>query len=417
MKKWERVIFHIDINHCYAQMEEMKCPELKEVAMAVGGNEKDRHGIILAKNNKAKEYGIKTGESLKEAYAKCPTLLVLPPHFEEYMYYSEKVKDIYREYSDRVESFGLDEAWIDFTASQNLFGDPISVAKTIQTRIQKEIGLNVSIGVSFNKVFAKLGSDMIKPNGFVVISKENFKDIVWKQPIQDLLYVGKATKRKLMNIGIQTIGDLAMFSKSYMVRNFGKIGEMIWSFANGYDISEVLFTYANRLPKSIGNGITTKRDLYTYEDAKLVFWVLIESVSSRLKEAQLKGYVIHIGLRNKNLEWITRQKTIHMATNIAEEIMEVVSSLLLQNYDFTIPLRSISISVSHLVKDTNEVQLTLFHDEEKRQKAKQVDVVMDSIRNKYGYNKIQRCAALLDPQLTSFNPKKDHIIHPEGYFK
>lgn len=417
MNKWEKVIFHIDINHCYAQIEEMKCPSLRNVPMAVGGNEKDRHGIILAKNDIAKTYHIKTGESLREAYSKCADLLVIPPHFDEYMYYTEMVKDIYREYTDQVESFGLDEAWIDYTASQNLFGDPIVIAKEIQERIKKEIGLTVSIGVSFNKIFAKLGSDMIKPNGFVVISKENFKEVVWPQPVGDLLYVGRSTKRKLENIGISTIGDLACFSRKYLIQTFGKIGDIIWGFANGYDVSEVAFSYAHRIPKSIGNGITAKRDLYTFEDVKLVFLVLAESVSSRLKEANLKGSVIHIALRNKNLEWLTRQKKIRIPTNITEEIMHTIKCLVLENYDFKIPLRSVSVSVSKLISDKEAIQLNIFDDETKRIKAEKIDMVMDDIRNKYGHYKIQRCVTLMDKDLTNFNPKRDHIVHPEGYFK
>lgn len=412
----ERVILHCDINHCYAQIEEMKYPELRNVPMAVGGHEESRHGIILTKNDLAKKYKIKTGESLRDAYKKCPHLLIIHPHYEDYMYYTEKVKDIYREYSDRVESFGLDEAWIDCTESVQLFGSGKEIAKIIQRRVLEEVGLTVSIGVSFNKIFAKLGSDMIKPMGLVVIDKNNFKQKAWSLPVEDLLYVGRATKVKLDLFGIQTIGDLAKFDCEALKRNLGKMGEVIWWFANGYDQSEVALSGSSEDVKSIGNGITTPKDICTLEEAKIVFYVLCESVASRAKEKGFAGKCISVHLRNTDLKSISRQSKLNKATNLTDEMMEVVMNLLENNYDFSIPLRSVTVTLSHLVNENDEVQLSLFEDVNQRQKMHDLEIVIDKIRSHYGFDSVKRCSMLLDQELSDFNPKGDHVIFPVGYF-
>ena len=411
----KRVIVHSDLNHCYAQIEEMFYPELREVAMVVGGDEEKRHGIILAKNDKAKAYGIKTGESLRDAFKKCPNLVVVPAHYEEYKYYTNKVKDIYREYTDKVESYGLDEAWFDLTHSQLLFGDGVELAKRIQRRIFEELGLTVSMGISFNKIFAKLGSDLDKKMGFVVIDEDNYRDIVYPLDVEDLFYVGRATRDKLHKMNIFTIGDLANAHFNDISSRLGKHGEMIWCFANGLEENEVNLNSYKRKIKSIGNGVTAIHDLREKEEAKLVFRVLVESVASRLKDEKLKAYTISISLRNNKLEWFSRQKRLYEATDIADEILEVVMHLLETNYDFKIPLRSISVSASQLVDSYNIVQLNLLHDEEKRQNDKRLDETIDEIRERFGFNKIKRLSLLLDEELTNFNPKSDHTIHPEGY--
>ena len=228
----DRVIFHIDINHCYAQIEEMKYPALRDVPMAVGGHEETRHGIILAKNDLAKKYGIKTGESLREAREKCEDLLIIPPSYDDYIYYTGEVKKIYRRYSDHVESFGLDEAWIDYTDFAKLFGDPENIVRKIQTEVKREIGLDVSAGLSWNKIFAKLGSDRKKPDGPAVITRDNYQETVWPLPASDLLYVGPATTRKRLARGIHTIGELAVYPQKYLKKAMGAAGVMISVFAN-----------------------------------------------------------------------------------------------------------------------------------------------------------------------------------------
>lgn len=412
----ERVVLHCDINHCYAQIEEMMNPELRNVAMAVGGHEENRHGIILAKNDIAKKYHLRTGESLREAYQKCPHLLIVHPHYDEYLYYTEKVKDIYREYSDRVESFGLDEAWIDCTESVKLYGSGKEIAQIIQKRVLEEIGLTVSIGVSFNKVFAKLGSDIIKPCGLVEITHQNFKQKVWPLPVGDLLYVGRATKVKLELFGIKTIGDLAQFNLDTLRRNLGKVGEIVYWFANGYDNSEVALVGSHDEVKSIGNGITTPKDIQNLKEAKIVFYVLCESVATRAREAGLEGKCIRIQLRNKNLKSFVRQKKIDIATNLSDEMMQVVMELLTRNYDFSVPLRSVSVTLSRLCHETREVQMSLFDDEINRLKKKELENTIHKIRTHYGFHTIKRCSMLLDRDLSDFDPKDEHIIHPVGFF-
>ena len=353
----EKKILHIDINHCYAQIMEMLYPELKNVPMAVGGNEERRSGIILARNLHAKKFGVKTAETLREAFEKCPNLTITEPDFSLFIYYSEMVKNIYREYTSHVESFGIDEAWLDITHSQKLHGDAEAIMYEIADRVLNEVGLTVSCGLSYNKIFAKLGSDLVKPSGRVVISKENFKEVVWPLNVEELLYVGFKTQEKLNAVKIMTIGDLANKTKEYMQDLLGKNGEMIWYFANGFDLSQVMENGYNEPVKSIGNSITTPEDIKNRTDAKIVFQVLAESVASRLRDAKLQAGVIAISLRDVELRTISRQRKIKQRTDISSEIMEVVISLLDEHYPFFLPLRSIGIKASDLSDNAGVYQL------------------------------------------------------------
>ncbi len=409
-----RVVLHCDINHCYAQIEEMKVPELRKVPMAVGGHETTRHGIILAKNDLAKEYHIKTGDSLREAYAKCPQLVVIPPNYDEYLYYSEKVKDIYRKYTDRVESFGLDEAWIDVSASSKIYGSGEAIAREIKKKVYEQLGLTISVGVSFNKVFAKLGSDMIKPDGLVVIDEENYQRLVWPLPVEELIYIGRATKRKLNEFGIKTIGDLAVFRADLIESRMGKVGLMIHEFANGIDDKSVAFTGYQDEAKSVGNGITTIRDMHSLKDVELVFRVLAESVASRLREMGVQGQVVTIGLRDNELHGLSRQRKLAEPTCLADEILVMAMQLTREHYSFILPLRSISLTMSDLQKPSAVEQLSFFTDHGKI-KQRVLDETVDAIRSRYGFTKIKRCSMLLDDELTNFNPKADHIIFPVSF--
>lgn len=412
----ERMILHSDINHCYAQIEEMKYPMLRKIPMAIGGFEEKRHGIILAKNDIAKQYQIRTGESLREAYAKCPDLKIIHPNYGDYLYYTEQVKDIYREYSDKVESFGLDEAWVDVSESISMFGSGKEIARQIQKRVLEELGLTISIGISYNKIFAKLGSDMVKHLGLVEITKENYKSKVWPLPVSDLLYVGRATAQKLKAYQIETIGDLARLPQGWMSDHFGKVGEILHLFANGEDSSQVADTFYQEPIKSIGNAITAPKDICDFQDAKLVYYVLVESVASRLKEAGLKGRVISISLRNKDLISFTRQRKITQASNLVSDIMPVVLDLLQKHYDFRMPLRTIGVSVSALESIHGYHQLNMFEDEKEQAKKRILEETMDEIREKFGYQKARRCSMALDKELTGFDPKHDHIIYPVSFF-
>lgn len=415
----ERWIIHSDINHCYAQIEEMMYPELRNVPMAIGGHEEDRHGIILAKNDLAKKYHIKTGESLRDAFQKCPELLIVPPHYDDYLFYTEEVKRIYREYSDKVESFGLDEAWIDITGTEKLFHKTaMELAEEIQRRVFKELGLTVSMGLSFNKVFAKLGSDLDKKQGLAVITRDNFKDMVFPLPIADILYIGKATSSQLNERNIYTLGDLALSSKEYIKSFLGKNGEMVWLFANGYDTLSV--NSSQQVIKSVGNGITAKHDIHTIEEAKIVLSMLAESVAKRLRQSNKLGSVISIGMRYKDLQGLSRQKRVDTPTNIAQEILDMGMILLRDNWNMAIPLRSLSISVSSLVeKETYAYQMSLFNtaNEEDRYEQLHLEEVIQEIKERWGEKSIKYGHSLLDEELSDFSTQLGMDIHPPGFLR
>lgn len=411
----ENKIMHADINHCFAQIMECLDPALKEIPMAVGGEESKRHGIILAKNLLAKKSGVLTGESLREAKAKCPNLLILPPNYAIFKYYSEKVKDIYREYSDRVESFGIDEAWVDLTHSQELFGPAEKIIIIIQKRVLEELGLTISVGLSFNKIFAKLASDKIKPSGMVIYSKENYKKEVWNLPVGELLMVGQKSKEQLNSKGIFTIGDIARLGIDNMTHLFGKMGEMLWIFAMGKDTTPVNKIGYQEEAKSVGNSLTTSKDISNLQEAILVFEVLTDSVAMRLKDMNQEGNVIQINVRDVDLKGFTRQKKIPYHTNIAKEILEIVIQIFQSNYSFKKNIRSVGVSVKGLRNNNLVRQVSLFVDEEKRTEQYEIEKTLDDLRKKYGQNSIGRLSNLMDRELTSFNPKEEHSVFPVSW--
>lgn len=413
----DRVIFHIDINHCYAQIEEMKQPHLRDVPMAVGGHEEKRHGIILAKNDLAKAAHVMTGESLREAKEKCPDLLIIPPSYDDYIYYTGLVKDIYRQYSDHVEPFGLDEAWIDYTDSRKLYGEPVKTARLIQDRVEKEIGLTVSVGVSWNKAFAKLGSDMKKPRGMTVITRDNYQKLVWPLPAQDLLYVGPATIRKLHARGIMTIGDLAQYPAGVLHHDLGIAGDMIQLFARGEDPSPVAENGASAPIKSVGNSMTLVHDVKSFEEVKPVFWMLCEAVASRARDAGMEGSTVYVSLRSTDLAWAGRQMKLERPTDVSDEIMTAVELLVHMMWHETVPLRAAGVALGSLKEASSFRQLSLFEDAERFEAARRCDLAMDEIRNTYGFDSVRRLCTLNDKKLTDFNVKADHTVHPIGCFQ
>lgn len=413
----DKVIFHIDINHCYAQIEEMKQPHLRDVPMAVGGHEEKRHGIILAKNDLAKAAHVMTGESLREAKEKCPDLLIIPPSYDDYIYYTGLVKDIYRQYSDHVEPFGLDEAWIDYTDSRKLYGEPVKTARLIQDRVEKEIGLTVSVGVSWNKAFAKLGSDMKKPRGMTVITRDNYQKLVWPLPAQDLLYVGPATIRKLHARGIMTIGDLAQYPAGVLHHDLGIAGDMIQLFARGEDPSPVAENGASAPIKSVGNSMTLVHDVKSFEEVKPVFWMLCEAVASRARDAGMEGSTVYVSLRSTDLAWAGRQMKLERPTDVSDEIMTAVELLVHMMWHETVPLRAAGVALGSLKEASSFRQLSLFEDAERFEAARRCDLAMDEIRNTYGFDSVRRLCTLNDKKLTDFNVKADHTIHPIGCFQ
>lgn len=413
----DRVILHCDLNSFYASVECLHHPEYRNIPMAVGGDVEKRHGIILAKNQLAKKAGVTTGEALWQALQKCPNLVLVKPNFSQYLRFSRMVREIYSEYSDKIESFGIDEVWIDVTESVHLFGTPKELADMIRERVKRELGVTISIGVSFNKVFAKLGSDYKKPDATTEITRANMEQIVWPLPIEDLLYVGRATAQKLHLLGIYTIGDCAAIEPSVLKRRLGKWGDYLWRFANGMDNSPVMVQNFEPMVKSIGNSTTCPRDLRNLQDVKIVTYVLAESVAARLKEAHLVAQVISVGVRDINLKGYTRQIKLSQPTHLSDDIAQAAMDLFEKNVDFSTPLRSIGIKTSDLSVMETPVQLDLFTDQKAHQRSLDLENTLDVIRERYGFGSVQRLMMKEDPLLSQFNPKQEHVIFPESYFK
>lgn len=405
----ERQILHVDCNKFYASVECYLHPELRDKPVAVGGSEASRHGIILTKNEIASKYGLAVGEPLWKARQKCPDLIIVPPHFSTYIEFSKKVRGILEDYTDRIEPFGLDENWLDVTGDWYRSGEEIG--REINRRIREEIGITVSVGVSFNKVFAKLGSDYKKPDAVTVITEENYRDIVWKLPCRDLLMVGPATSRKLDYFGIKTIGDLAGADMSFIKSILGKNGVMLKRNAMGLDASPVRHMDLERDIKSIGNSTTTPRDLVNDEDVKIILSVLSDSVARRMRKHDLKGTTLSISVRNRRLESFTRQCRMPAPTNVTYEITMAAFRLFKENYTWDEPIRSIGVSMTDFDFDT-AVQFDLSGSVEKRERREKLDRTVDRLKNKFGNYCIQSGTALLDTNLSRFNPFEDHTIHP-----
>lgn len=407
----DRTVLHSDCNCFYASVECLKHPHLRSKPVAVGGDVEQRHGIILAKNELAKRFGVKTGEALWQARNKCPDLVVVPPVFEDYMKFSALAREIYCDYTDRVEPFGLDEAWLDVTGD-----DGAAVAQQIRRRIKFELGITVSIGVSFNKVFAKLGSDYRKPDAVTCITRENYRQMVWPLPVTDLLCVGRSTGERLTRNGIRTIGQLAEAPDRLLKVLLGKNGELLQNFARGLDVSPVAAFDAQPQIKSVGNSTTLPRDLACQEDAARVLFVLADSVGRRLREQGLLGRCVSVGMRTNGLVCFSRQVTLERPTDMTDDIHQVACQLVGQNYDWSTPMRSIGVTVSGLTGVSQGIQTDFFTDSQRRLRRERLQEVSDRLKQRFGNKCIQPATLLADEELTGFDPKKDHVIHPVGWF-
>ena len=327
-----RTILHVDLNNFYASVECLYHPELRGKPVAVSGDVENRHGIILAKNQLAKAAGVKTGEAIWQAKGKCPGLICLPPDYRKYLRFSRLARKIYADYTDKIESFGIDECFVDVTGSAALFGDGPKIAGEIRRRIREEMGVTASVGVSWNKIFAKLGSDMKKPDATTVITEENFRDIVWPLPVEELLYVGRSTKTKLNNRAVFTIGDLAAREVAHLKLALGVWGETLWTFANGLDAAPVAQSGEESFVKSVGNSTTTPRDLVNIEDVKMIVYVLAESVAARLRRHGLKCRTVAVHIRNNELYSFERQGKLPMPSYLARDIANKALEIFRQNY-------------------------------------------------------------------------------------
>lgn len=412
----EQTILHSDMNYFYSSVEHLHRPELAGKPLAVGGDPEARHGIVLTADYIAKKRGVKTGMALWQAREVCPEIIFVPPRMDLYMRFSKMAFEIYSEYTNLIEPFGLDEGWLDVSASTTIKGDGEKIAQEISSRIKYELGVTVSIGVSFNKIFAKLGSDYKKPDAITTMYRNEFQSKAWNLPVGDLLCVGRSTQRKLVNFGINTIGDLARTDERLLESHLGKMGGILWAFANGYDDSPVRLEHTHAPIKSVGNSVTTPRDLETDEDVKIVLFVLAESVSARLRENGFRCRVIEISVRDKNLNSFTRQRKIKSATNITKEIAEQAFQLFKENYNWSKAIRSLGVRGADLVTDNYWEQIDLFASVEKREKQMKMDEAVDEIRKRFGFYSVQRGLMFQDRKLSAVNAKADHTVHPIGYF-
>lgn len=392
----ERTILHVDCNSFFASVEMKLNPQYRDVPMAVCGNAEDRHGIVLAKNEKAKAFGIVTAETILSAKRKCDSLVIAPPHYDEYIKYSKAVKAIFERYTEQIESFGIDESWLDVTASYKLFGSGEEIAERIRKEVKEEIGITVSVGVSFNKVFAKLGSDYKKPDAITVISTENYKEIVFPLPVGDLLFIGRKTVQTLHTFGIFTIGDLAQCSEEFLVNRFGKMGHMMYEYANGRDTSPV--DSHQHEPKSISNGFTFRYDIVGFEACRNAIARLCESVGTKLRKSNLKCCGVTLKIKDIFLRQISKQMQLAKPTDSTDVIVTSICSLLPELWDEKKPARSITISVHGLV-DTSAVteQISMFETTSSRdEKNAKRETTIDSIREKFGDDSIVPLSLFLD---------------------
>jgi DNA polymerase-4 len=412
-----RKILHCDANNFYASVELIYNPKLRGRPIAVGGSVEERHGIILAKSNEAKKCGVKTGQALWQAKALCPELIILPPEFSKYMKYSKLFRDILLEYTDYVEPFGLDESWCAVTEIAGKPGAAKALADEIRERVKSELGLTVSIGVSFNKIFAKLGSDIKKPDATTVVSPTNFKRVAWSLPASDLLGVGRSCEKRLTASGILTIGDIARADPALLEKMFGKWGYSLYIYANGLDNSPVKSREFEREIKSVGNSTTCPRDIENTSDAHIVFLNLAESVAARMREIGMMAKTVQISLRTADLKWFDRQMQLEKPSMIASELADAAMTLLKNNYDWRQPLRSIGIRGTNLtpICAETELQVSLFDADNRRARAEKLEYAIDGIRRRYGYHSLHRLLLQSDGKIGLLDAKSENVIHPLGF--
>lgn len=391
----DRIILHCDINNFYASVEILKNPALAGKPVAVCGDPQKRHGIILAKSMPAKTAGVKTGEAIWEALKKCPDLILVPPDYKSYSEFSALVYNIYTEFTPNVESFGLDECWLDVTGCQKLFGSGLEIAERIRSTVKERTGgLTISIGVSFTKVLAKLGSDLKKPDAITVIDRGNYKKVAWSLPVSEMLYVGRATAGKLNKFNINTIGDLALADRDFLIRQFGKVGEKLSDYARGTDKEEVKCYTERRIPESVGNGTTTPEDITNIGDATSVIYALSEMIGFRLRQYDMLAGGVSLYFRDKTFNGYGKQTKLFSPTDTAFDISEAAVSILKSSYDFATqpPLRMVTVGTYNLTSRGDYIQTSIFEDN--YQKKFGLENSIDKLRQKYGYSILKRGVTL-----------------------
>lgn len=386
----DRIILHCDLNNFFASVSLTFNPTLKDLPVAVCGDKENRHGIVLAKNELAKAQGVKTAEAIFEAKRKCPDLVMLPPIYKEYEKFSKKAQAIYRRYTDMIEPFGIDECWLDVTGSTVLFGSGEEIAYKIKEDIKKELDITASVGVSFNKVFAKLGSDMKKPDAVTVINRKNYKEKVWNLPISDLLFVGKQTTEKLKGIGVRTIGEITYCDDLTLKKLLGKNGLELKAYALGIDNSPVITPTDNDKPKSVGKSVTTGRDFTDNEQVWKALLSFAETLCETLKDKQLYAGGVQVHIRTASLKVKEFSRTYPVATNCAITLAKRGFELFCANYTFGEPLRSVGLRAINLKENVTAEQINLFENNENILKTEQVDNSVYRVRQKFGKESVKR---------------------------
>lgn len=418
----DRVILHVDMNSFYASVEQAERPELRGKPVVVAGKEELRHGIVLTKSIEAKRYGIKTADALWQARKKCPDLIVVAPRYRMYRRYSELAREIYYDYSDLMEPFGLDECWIDLTGTLQLHGgDAMAVASEISSRVKAELGCTVSIGVSWNKIFAKFGSDYRKPDAITPVTRENYRQLVWEAPARDLLYVGPATERKLHARGINTIGELAHAPDGFLQRRLGKMGFVLRTFARGEDTTPVKPYDPDardvlREIKSYGNGLTAPHPITDPGGARALIWLLAESVAQRMRADGVQARTVSIGVRNDtDLSGYGCQVKLPRPSAATRHVAQAAWAMLVarEPFDEEHPIRALRVRATDLVVPVETTQLPLFRLE---RDWEGLDHCIDDLRRRYGNKCVVRGSELLDPTLCDLDIKDENTVHPVSYF-
>ena len=414
----ERTILHCDMNNFYASVECMLNPSLRGHPVAVGGDVENRHGIILAKNYEAKKFGIQTGEALWQAKQKCPKLIIVPPHYEEYLKYSRLAHSIYADYTDLIEPYGMDEVWMDVTGSTKAFGSGEVIANTLRERIKYELGLTISVGVSFCKVFAKLGSDMKKPDAVTVIPKDSFRDIIWDLPASDMLGVGRSTEKLLSSYGIHTIGQLANAYPDLMQRKLGKNGMVLLAFANGEDRSKVAPQDYEPPMKSIGHGITTMQDLENNAEVWNIMLALTQDIGHKLRVYNKNAAGVAIYIRyivDKQIAGKQWQCQLPVRTHSAAIIAKEAYRLFERSYGWEYPIRSVTVRAINLCSQDLPEQLQFFSDAATVERKEKLETVIEDIRRRFGKYSIQ--PACLRQNIKMPTDREVELRMPTGMFQ
>lgn len=392
----ERSILHSDLNSFYASVEMMLNPDLQGKAVAVCGSTEDRHGIVLAKSELAKKTGIKTGMVNWEARQRCPGLILVPPQYDQYVKYSKLTREIYQRYTDQVEPYGMDECWMDVSGSVQLFGTSMRIAEEIRKTTKKELGLSVSIGVSYNKVFSKLGSDMKKPDAITEVSKDRVEELVWPLPASELFYCGRATTKKLAAYGIHTIGDIAKTPPDFLKRRLGVNGVILWNYANGKDTSQVMQKDFVSPIKSIRHGITCVADLVSEQEVWRVMLELSQDIGHKLRVHSLEATGVQISIRDNTLFFKQYQGALELATQSPMEIALKSRELFHKNYRWAGNVRSVTVRAINLIPKGQPLQFNLYVDNERRERKICLEDTVEQIRRRYGKRAIYPATLLGD---------------------